>query len=427
MKKQLLFLICTFMCLSGHAVVTDVETLDNTLYIDTQSANPGSRINIGVKIKNTVTISNFAFDVYLPDGMSFVCDQSEAPVGLLNDERIPTGMFDLTSSTLQGNGAKFQTSVNSNHLDDNPSFYGTDGVVMTFAVAVSESMVPGSYTITLKNMEVTNYETQQRASDLRKVELETPISVESNYVFLDEDSTGSIIASDGIVDVRVKRTINANSWSTICLPFAMTAEQVKEAFGEDVELADFTGVETEEDDAENTIGITVKFQTATEIEANHPYIIKVSEAVDMFTVDGVIIDPAEDLQVDCDEYTYTYKIGKKTYTETVYNSFIGTYVSQTQVPDKALFISDNKFYYSTGSTVIKGFRGYFDFYVWLSEVDGDSEVKMVFNVDGTTTSINEMEEGQPSNDKWYDISGRRVVKPAQRGLYIVNSKKVMKK
>ena len=28
-------------------------------------------------------------------------------------------------------------------------------------------------------------------------------------------------STDGAVDVRVKRTINANEWSTICLPFAM--------------------------------------------------------------------------------------------------------------------------------------------------------------------------------------------------------------
>ena len=41
--------------------------------------------------------------------------------------------------------------------------------------------------------------------------------------------------------VRVKRTINANEWSTICLPFAITAEQVKGVFGDDVQLGDFTG------------------------------------------------------------------------------------------------------------------------------------------------------------------------------------------
>lgn len=52
-------------------------------------------------------------------------------------------------------------------------------------------------------------------------------------------------AAEG-VNVRVKRTIKANEWSTLVLPFAMTAEQVKSAFGNDVQLADFTGVETEE-------------------------------------------------------------------------------------------------------------------------------------------------------------------------------------
>lgn len=71
-------------------------------------------------------------------------------------------------------------------------------------------------------------------------------------------------------NVRVRRTIKAGEWNTICLPFAMTAEQVKGAFGNDVQIGDFNDYEFDGD------VISVKFRNATAIEANHPYIIKVA-------------------------------------------------------------------------------------------------------------------------------------------------------
>ena len=82
---------------------------------------------------------------------------------------------------------------------------------------------------------------------------------------LDELSTEAPEAATGI-DVRVRRTIKANEWSTLCLPFAMTAEQVTAAFGNEVKVGDFTGCTVDDE----TGNITVNFTEVTSIEANHP-------------------------------------------------------------------------------------------------------------------------------------------------------------
>ena len=107
-------------------------------------------------------------------------------------------------------------------------------------------------------------------------------AAEVKRTLLDENSTTAPEAKAS-ADVRVKRTINANEWSTICLPFAMTATQVKAAFGNDVQLGDFAGYDV----TDGGKGISVKFTSATAIAANRPYIIKVGAAVSEFTVDGV--------------------------------------------------------------------------------------------------------------------------------------------
>ena len=72
------------------------------------------------------------------------------------------------------------------------------------------------------------------------------ISTKAEYtgvdVVLDENST-EVPASASNVDVQILRTIKADEWSTICLPFTATGEQVKQAWDEDVQLASFTGLE----------------------------------------------------------------------------------------------------------------------------------------------------------------------------------------
>ena len=232
-------------------------------------------------------------------------------------------------------------------------------------------------------------------------------------VVLDENATVAPEAATG-VDVLVKRTIKANDWSTIVLPFAMSEAQLKTAFGSDVELGDFTGYDVADDTDGNVLGITINFTTATAIEANHPYIIKVTKALTEFTVDDVDIQPE-------DEPT----VATVARTSLAWSELIGTYVANTVVPSKTLFLSGNNFYYSTGATKMKAFRAYFDFFDVLTNASGSNGVKMF--VDGTETKLDEITISESSNSKWFDLGGRKVNKPVHRGLYIVGGKKIFVK
>lgn len=159
---------------------------------------------------------------------------------------------------------------------------------------------------------------------------------------LDETSTVMPEAAVG-VDVRVKRTLTANVWNTIVLPFPMTSQQVGEAFGDGVQLADFTGCEAkyEKEGDAYASSIKVNFSSdVTAIEANHPYIIKVKEPIKEFTVDGVDINPEEEPSVDRDEYRTGTGTKKDPYVYH-YNSLIGTYMADTDVPEQTLFLNGN--------------------------------------------------------------------------------------
>lgn len=261
----------------------------------------------------------------------------------------------------------------------------------------------GEYSLTLKN---TLFEYNSSDKDYAD-DVTFKVNV-VNFLVLDETSTVAPVAAKG-VNVKVKRTINANEWSTICLPFAMSEEQVKAAFGNDVELKNFSSWSSETNTDDEIVSINVGFTSVSAIEANHPYVIKVSTAISEFTVDGVNIDP-DDAEV---------VVGKGKTKGTFY----GNYVAGTAVPEENLFISGNKFYYSTGSTTIKAFRGYFELRDVLESYYDEAPSRVVFDF-GDVTGIQKISAQGQNDGIYYDLSGRRVEKPS-KGVFIVNGKKVI--
>ena len=280
--------------------------------------------------------------------------------------------------------------------------------IATIELQAAADMAMGPVTVTFPAGDVNFLD----GTNYFPVEDEVSFTVEvTDAVVLDENSTKAPVAAEG-VKVKVKRTINANEWSTICLPFAMNAEQMAKAFGNDVKLADFNDYDVVEE-GKDIVGLNVNFTTVSAIEANHPYIIKVGSAITEFTVEGVDIAPAaaEDLKIN---------LG----TNRKPHAIVGTY-TVTKVPNVCLFLSGNKFWYSTGATEMQAFRAYFNFYDLLTEVEDEyaaSRIKM--SVDDTATGINGLNINV--DGEYYNLNGLRVETPA-KGIFIKDGKKVVVK
>lgn len=286
-------------------------------------------------------------------------------------------------------------------------------VTVSFTVDADQPL--GDYDVTLKGT-MFEYGTSDKdyAAD---VTFQVHV-VSAHTIVLDENST--TVPTDATdVNVRVLRTISAGNWNTICLPFSMSEAQVKTAFGDDVILGDFVKYDTEEDALENITGINVVFTSATAIEANHPYIIKVSSAITNFTVDGV------DIASDEDEAYTEYNNGKTGTKKVIFGTFNGTLHAGLTLANNQIFLADNKFWYSKGLTTIKAFRAYFDFEDVLASVESSAPLFISFM---NTTGINEMNinEKIKSDGNYYDMQGRKVASP-QKGLYILNNKKIVVK
>lgn len=353
----------------------------------------------------------FSFDIALPKGITMTYKASGYP-DFTFLERIPS----------------FNSGSNYQKDKDVYSFYGfhttRQGIQpgtgpMMFVTLVADETVPdGTYTGRFENIVFTTKEDQ--TSKLFEKTAEFNIIVEHGMARLDETSTIAPVASSGAVKAEVKRTIKGEEWSTICLPFAMTGDQVKAAFGDDVLLSDYTGWSDEyaSEEDENPSKITVQFtrlNAANGMEANHPYIIRTSKDITDFEADGVTISPEEEP---------TVSTGSKRKHDV--GSFIGNYVADFTVPEATLFIANNQFWYSVGKTKMKAYRGYFEFEdVLKSYYDDTSSAKIDFSFD-EATGIKAVSNNESKKDV-YTIDGifvgKGISKSLPKGVYIQNGRK----
>lgn len=286
-----------------------------------------------------------------------------------------------------------------------------DFVLGTVSFSVDSEVALGDYDVTISKIEFLTSSTRKSAPDVTfKVKV-------TDRLTLDENATTAPMAQSG-VNVKVKRTIKAGEWNTICLPFTMKKADAESVFGSDATIMTFTGY-TAEINEETLIpsAIVLNFSeyllnNLRPLKAGTPYLIQTSKDIESFDLDGVdIVDATSDV----------------TGTETNYEldgKFCGT-LCKTKVPDKGLFISGNKFYYSTGNTDIKAFRGWFNLQAILNEVVS-FDAPVYFSFDGETTGIGDVKRETITDDRYYNLGGQRVENPT-KGLYIKNGKKVVVK
>lgn len=408
MKKFMIPILMLCLGYAGmmHATNTDISTLNNVIYIEPFTATQGTQVQMSIKMKNTVDIRGFQFDLYLPDGVTAAKTSKGKFIASLTADRLPVDDEHTLTLSEQSDGAiRFLCGS----LYDE-TFTGTDGEIAKLTINIGAEMANGNHPIYLKNMKLT----ETNISNYYETELiETCLILgPAGYTVLDETSTIVPVAASG-VNVLMKRTINADQWSTICLPFSMSETQVKTVFGNDVELGDFSSWSSEKNAGGEVVAITVGFTPTTAIEANHPYIIKVTSAISEFKVDGV------NMEVDNNP---TKQVGTK---DAEKGSFIGAYVANTTVPQETLFLNSNKFWYSTGNTKIKAFRGWFEFADVLTGYEANAPVFISF--ENGTTGISENERVRVvEDDALYNLNGQRVVNP-RKGLYIKNNQKIIVK
>ena len=203
-----------------------------------------------------------------------------------------------------------------------------------------------------------------------------------------------------VYDVKLARTLTANVWNTICLPFNVTEEQIADVLKSAGNVKEF--------DREDASKQTIYFKDATTMVAGKPYLIKPTESAKELVFKGV-------------------KITKYSASSSLGNDYgvCGTFVPYKLSTDGTdLFLkTDGKFYVpAEGKETMKGFRAFF--------IVPNNTTAAALNLSfGDATGINGVAADAEKNVKVYNVNGQYVgtsLEALPKGLYIVGGKKVLK-
>ena len=225
----------------------------------------------------------------------------------------------------------------------------------------------------------------------------------------DEESSLGTVASD-CGNALVYRTGLGSGWGTMVLPYSMTADQLKDAFGDDVKVANLTAVD----------GTVLKFDETTQaVTGGVPFLISGVTKTGPFVAKGVT-----DITTESSK-----NVGGI--------DFIGTYTNMGSTP----FTTKDYFFVTNSNKltrvsrdgmkmVLKGYRAYFH--------DSSAAGAKSFTVsigDSDATGIDDI-HGEEGNHDVYDLQGRKVASDLpwseakrllRQGVYIVNGKRMIVK
>lgn len=248
-----------------------------------------------------------------------------------------------------------------------------------------------------KEVSFNNTQTQINYADVTNIRVYVEYPNVKTFEY-NENKANNIEAWE-ISDITLNRTLVANKWNTLCVPFAISEEEIKANFGEGTLVEKFEAVN----------GNTVNFADATSIEAGVPYLIKPTVAGTAYTFNG------KEVSADAPKTEGNTDV-----------TFQGIY-SPTDITNngtvKAAGVTEGgKVLFVNAGSQTKAFRCFFT----ISDNASITPAMLKVSIKGVETAINSivMDNSNATDNAIYNLQGQRVNgNSLTKGIYIKNGKK----
>ncbi len=209
---------------------TDISELDNVVYINNVQGCAGGLLTLSVRMKNTVAVQGFGFDLYLPDGVTIAKDEDGFNRVTLSNERTTEKKTNYFDSNIMTDGAlRVLASSTGGYTID-----GTDGEIVQIVVKLRDDLDGGNYPIILKAVTLTDndskgYETELVKSTLIIADKDTDISSLDNVIYIENVEGG--IGSQLTLSVKMKNNVEVQGFGfDLYLPKGVSVAKDKDGF-----------------------------------------------------------------------------------------------------------------------------------------------------------------------------------------------------
>lgn len=200
-------------------------------------------------------------------------------------------------------------------------------------------------------------------------------------------------------DITLNRTLVADKWNTLCVPFAISGEEIKANFGEGTLVEKFEAVN----------GNTVNFTDATSIEPGVPYLIKPTVTGTTYTFSG------KEVSADAPKVEGNADV-------TFQGIYSPTDITNDGTVKAAGVTEDGKVLFVNTGSKTKAFRCFFT----ISDNATITPTMLKISIKGVETAINSivMDNSNATDNAVYNLQGQRVNgNSLTKGIYIKNGKK----
>ena len=420
---------------------TDISQIENTIYIDRVEASAGQQILLSVKMKNTVAIQGYQFDIYLPNGVTVAEDEDGfalAELSYARTTKLKTNYFE-TSATSDG-GLRVLCGSTKGY-----TFSGNDGEVAIITLNISADINDGEHAIILKNIKLSDPNSVAYRTDYVKSTLAI-----SSYTLGDVNADGSVDVADFIA---IANHILGN---TIAGFVEKAADVNLDNF---IDVADFIGVANMILN-EQVAGSRMKMPARDGNES--PACDALNDAI---YIEPIVVSPGRqqvlsvrmknDVPVAGFEFIVQLPEGMTVATDADNMNMVELSTERTSAYRTNYFDSslqaDGTLKVLCGTSrkdseagMLYAFNGndgevaritvnvaagidVSDYPVMvkdavLSTPDAQKMMLPAMVMTGTATGVNDLTD-RAVNASYYDLQGRRVMMPVKKGLYILNGKK----
>ena len=421
---------------------TDIAQLDNTLYVERIEAAAGQQIQLSVKMKNTVAVQGYQFDLYLPAGVTVATDADGFALAELSTARTTKNKTNYFDFSFTDDGALRVLCGSSKGY----TFSGNDGEVAIITLNIAQDITEGEHPIILKSIKLSDPSSVPYRTEYVKSTL-----VISSYTLGDVNADGSVDVADFIA---IANHILGNTIEG----FVEKAADVNEDGA--IDVADFIGVANmilsqpaagsrrkaaplneqqptaNIDDLDNAIYVvpvgavsgaqqvlSVRLKNAAPV-AGFEFTLQLPEGMTIAT-DADDKGMAE-LSTQRTTTRCTNFFESSLQSSSTLKVLCGT--SKKDASTGALYAFSGNDGEVARITVNVADGTQADTYpvkvkdAVLSTPDAKKMILPVVMMSESTTGVSAL-AAQEAEATYYDLQGRRVLKPAKKSLYIVNGKK----
>lgn len=452
MKKSLFTILLSTLLTCTLAAENIVQAMP---FQTTKGVTPDDEKSFLIEMTNETDVLSVEFHITLPEGMEIAKFDDEYAVLQLN-ERVPKSKFN-NYYTCQGNlmddGSYKILLVNTTNQR---TIEGQSGAIIKVYYTTSSTMADGIYPIKIDRVVMGDVNSQaieltaEKSSSYVCIGETSPLKTDqdlnlnalTDYLpsFVMESLNSDMAANENLRSLKMtgvtamgaaltvpenvvyetattgglKRTFPGGQKSTVCLPFALSEEQVTAVKEKGCAIEVLSGYNAEKS--------SVQFTDVTTMAAHTPYLVTVTGETPVELFEGLTGIEADLTATPTDVVQEPLSM-KGSYEKS-------TISSENSISRYAYDAADGSFVRIGSNATLLPYRAY------LELASSTAPSRLVISDDETTgienlnVNVNDNLNGNGNGDgnvQFFDLQGRRIDEADAKGVYIKNGRKFIKK